>query len=55
MRQCAKAYFQLKMEVQNGQKKYSLMISVMNKLFSVGFITPTGSFSVERLNYSGDL
>jgi transposase-like protein len=23
MRQCAKVYFQLEMEIQNGQKKYS--------------------------------
>ena len=31
------------------------MISVMNKLFSVGLKTPTGSFCVERLNFSGNL
>ena len=36
-------------------KSVRLMVSVMNKLFSVGLKIPTRSFCVERLNFSGDL
>ena len=36
-------------------KSVRLMISVINKLFSVGLKTPTGSFCVKRLNFSGNL